>query len=98
MDSDKYSISLTDTPSIIIKANFNETLLMTKLIRPGRTLFAIGIISLGILQFFAKDFIVGRPPAATRANNIPGKLAWAYTSGILLIIAGGGILFNMKAK
>lgn len=67
---------------------------MNKLIRPGQVIFATGIIALGVLQFFAKDFIVGRPPVAQWASNIPGKQAWAFVSGILLII--GGILILLK--
>jgi len=71
---------------------------MKKLIRPGQIIFATGIIALGVLQFFAKDFIVGRPPAVQWANNIPGKQAWAFVSGILLIIAGLAILLKRRAS
>lgn len=71
--------------------------LVHKLIQPGRIIFAIGIIALGVLQFFAKDFIVGRPPSPGWAADIPGKLAWAYISGCLLIIAGLAIIFKIKA-
>ena len=67
---------------------------MKKLIRPGQLIFATGIIALGVLQFFAKDFIVGRPPDVQWASNIPGKQAWAFASGILLII--GGLLIILK--
>ena len=71
---------------------------MRRLILPGRIMFAIGIIALSVLQFFAKDFVVGRPPSPTWAKAIPGKTAWAYISGILLIITALGISFNIKAK
>jgi uncharacterized membrane protein len=70
---------------------------MNKLIKPGRIIFAIGILSLGILCFIEKDFIAGRPPVTTWFANVPGKLAWAYISGSLLIIAGLAIIFNIKA-
>src|SRR5438876_2441843 len=70
---------------------------MDKLIKPGRSIFAIGIMALGILCIISKDFIVGRPPASTWAAGIPGKLAWAYISGSLFVIAGLAILFNKKA-
>jgi len=70
---------------------------MTKLIQPGRIIFATGIIALGVLQFFVKDFIVARPPAPIWAADIPGKLAWAYISGSLLVIAGLAVIFNKKA-
>ena len=70
---------------------------MNKLIKPGRIIFAIGIIALGILCFIEKDFIAGRPPVTTWFANVPGKLAWAYISGSLLIIAGLAIITDIKA-
>src|ERR1043165_8187324 len=70
---------------------------MKKLIRPGQIIFATGIIALGVLQFFAKDFIVGRPPAVQWATNIPGKQAWAFSSGIILIIGGLFVLAKKNA-
>ncbi|HET6995037.1 MAG TPA: hypothetical protein VFI06_08650 [Chitinophagaceae bacterium] len=69
---------------------------MDKLIKPGRIVYAVGIIALGVLCFIMKDFIVGRPPAASWAANIPGKLVWAYVSGSLLILAGLAVIFNVK--
>ncbi len=71
---------------------------MKKLIRPGQIIFATGIIALGVLQFFAKDFIVGRPPVVQWASNIPGKQAWAFVSGVLLIIGGLLILLKRNAS
>jgi len=72
-----------------------------KLIQPGRIIFALGIISLGVLQFFARDYVLGRPPALTWpvwAAAVPGKLAWAYLSGSLVIIAGLAIILNRQAR
>ena len=71
---------------------------MKKLIRPGQIIFATGITALGVLQFFAKDFIVGRPPVVQWASNVPGKEAWAFVSGILLIIGGLFILLKRNAS
>ena len=71
---------------------------MSKLITPGRTMFALGIIALGILQFFAQDFVVARPPSPQWAPNIPGKITWAYISGVILIIAGLAIAVRVKAQ
>lgn len=70
---------------------------MDQLIQPGRKIFGIGIAALGMLQFFAKDFIVARPPVPVWAAGIPGKLAWAYISGCLLIILGLAIVLTIKA-
>jgi len=71
--------------------------LVHKLIKPGRIIFALGIIALGVLQFFAKDFIVGRPPSPAWAAAIPGKIVWAYLSGSLLVITGLAVILNKKA-
>lgn len=70
---------------------------MQKLITPGRTIFALGIMALGILQFFAKDYIAARPPSPAWSADIPGKLAWAYISASLLIISGICIILRIKA-
>jgi len=70
--------------------------LMSKLLIPGRIIFSMGIIGLGVLQFFAKDYIVGRPPSPAWSADIPGKIIWAYISGIFLIIAGLAIILKKK--
>jgi uncharacterized membrane protein len=68
---------------------------MDKLIKPGRIMFAAGILGLSILCIINKDFIVGRPPAWPSTFNINPALA--YISAGILIIAVIGILFNKKA-
>jgi hypothetical protein len=76
-------------------------MIMNKFIMPGRIIFALGFIALGVLQLIAGDFIIGRPPAAAWAAHIPGKLAWACASGCFLIVAGSasfafaGIMFTL---
>ena len=71
---------------------------MHRLILPGRIIFGIGVTALGILQFFVKDFIIARPPAAAWAADIPGKTAWAYASGLIIALCGLAIIFNIKAR
>jgi uncharacterized membrane protein len=71
---------------------------VNKLIQAGRIMFAAGIIALGILCFISEDFIAGRPPVTSWAAEIPGKLAWAYVSGTLLVLAGLAIIFKVKAE
>src|SRR5882762_4574794 len=68
---------------------------MTKLINPGRIIFAVGIIGLGILCIISKDFIVGRPPAWP--TGIEVNPALADISGIALILAAMAILAKKKA-
>lgn len=80
------------------ESNFIETKTMHKLIQPGRIIFAIGIAALGILQFLVKDFIIARPPAPIWATDITGKHAWAYISGLLLVIFAIAIVLKIKAR
>jgi uncharacterized membrane protein len=68
---------------------------MEKLTKPGRIMFALGIIALSILGMISKDFIIGRPPAWP--VNFGINPALAYTSGFILILAAIAILFNRKA-
>jgi len=68
---------------------------MEKLLKPGRIIFATGIIALGILCMFTKDFIVGRPPAWPVGFNFNPALA--YISGTILIFSALAILFDKKA-
>jgi uncharacterized membrane protein len=68
---------------------------MDKLLKPGRFIFATGIIALGILCIIFKDFIVGRPPAWPAGVDVNPVLA--YISGAVLIIAAIAVLFNKKA-
>src|ERR1700704_2450672 len=63
---------------------------MPKLINPGRIIFAIGIIGLGILCIISKDFIVGRPPAWPAGFDVNPALA--YITGTTLILASLAIL------
>jgi uncharacterized membrane protein len=73
-------------------------MLMPKLISAGRNMFALAIIGLGILQFFVNDYVVARPPSPEWAFAIPGKLAWAYLSGCILIVSGLLIILHKKAE
>lgn len=68
---------------------------MDRLIRPGRIIFATGIIALGILCIISKDFIVGRPPAWPAGFEVNPVLA--YVSGAVLIIAGIAVIIKKKA-
>ena len=69
---------------------------MDKLLKPGRIIFAIGIIALGILCIVTKDFIVGRPPVWPVGFRINPALG--YISGTILIISGLAILLDKKAR
>lgn len=68
---------------------------MHKLARIGRSIFATGIIALGILSIIVKDFIIGRPPAGTTGFNNP---ALVYFSATAVIIATLLILLQKKIR
>ena len=68
---------------------------MDRLLKPGRIIFAAGIIALAALCFIAKDFIVGRPPAWPTGFDVNPLLA--YVSGSILVIASLFVLLDKKA-
>jgi uncharacterized membrane protein len=67
---------------------------MYKLLKPGRRIYAAGIIGLAILCLIYKDFIVGRPPEWPAGFNFNPTLA--YISSVILIIAALAIFLNKK--
>lgn len=68
---------------------------MTRNQQPALTLFAAGMIGLGILAFIYGDFaLVWQPVAAW----VPGRTALAYGSGVVMVLGGVGLLFEGTAK
>jgi uncharacterized membrane protein len=64
---------------------------MTRSQQPALTLFAIGLMGLGILALVNGDFaLVWQPVAAW----VPGRTALAYASGVLMLLGGIGLLFQ----
>ena len=59
--------------------------------QPGLTLFAVGMIGLGILALVFGDFAMVWQPVAPW---IPGRTALAYASGVLMLLGGVGLLFT----
>jgi uncharacterized membrane protein len=67
---------------------------MTRSQQPALTLFAVGMIGLGILALAYGDFaMVWQPVAAW----IPGRTALAYGSGLLMLFGGIGLLARAAA-
>jgi uncharacterized membrane protein len=67
---------------------------MTRSQQPALTLFAIGMIGLGIVALVYGDFaMVWQPVAAW----VPGRTALAYASGVLMLLGGVGLLFRATA-
>src|SRR6266550_633045 len=68
---------------------------MTRSQQPALTLFAVGMIGLGILALVYGDFALVWQPVAPW---IPGRTALAYGSGIIMLFGGVGLLFRATAK
>ncbi len=68
---------------------------MTRSQQPALTLFAVGMMALGILALRYGDFaLVWQPVEAW----VPGRTALAYASGLLMLFCGIGLLFSATAK
>jgi uncharacterized membrane protein len=63
-------------------------------LQPAVTLFAIGMIGLGILALIYGDFAMVWQPVAPW---IPARTALAYGSGLLMLVCGSGLLFRATA-
>jgi uncharacterized membrane protein len=62
--------------------------------QPALTLFAVGMIGLGILALIYGDFALVWQPVAPW---IPGRTALAYASGVIMLLGGVGLLFSSTA-
>lgn len=68
---------------------------MTRKQQPALTLFAIGLIGLGILALIYGDFALVWQPVEP---SVPGRTVLAYASGVLMLFCGIGLLFSAIAK
>src|SRR5580704_9922619 len=64
---------------------------MTRSQQPALTLFAVGMIGLGILALVYGDFAMVWQPVAPW---VPGRTALAYLSGLIMLFGGAGLLFD----
>ena len=62
--------------------------------QPALTLFAVGMIGLGILALVYGDFAMVWQPVA---SWIPGRSALAYGSGLVMLLGGTGLLMRATA-
>jgi uncharacterized membrane protein len=67
---------------------------MTRSQQPALTLFAIGMIGLGVLALIYGDFAMVWQPVAPW---IPGRTVLAYASGVIMLLGGIGLLFAPTA-
>ena len=64
---------------------------MTRSQQPALTLFAVGMIGLGILALVFGDFALVWQPVAPW---IPGRTVLAYASGLIMLFGGVGLLLR----
>jgi uncharacterized membrane protein len=62
--------------------------------QPSLSLFAIGMVGLGILALIYGDFALVWQPVAPW---VPGRTALAYGSGVLMLLCGAGMVFRDTA-
>jgi uncharacterized membrane protein len=67
---------------------------MTRSQQPALTLFAVGMIGLGILALVYGDFALVWQPVAPW---FPGRTVLAYGSGLVMLLGGIGLLFRGTA-
>ena len=67
---------------------------MTRSQQPALTLFAVGMIGLGILALVYGDFALVWQPVAPW---IPGRTVLAYASGLIMLFGGVGLLIRATA-
>jgi len=67
---------------------------MSRSQQPALTLFAVGMIGLGILALVYGDFAMVWQPVAPW---IPGRTVLAYGSGVIMLLGGVGLLFSATA-
>jgi uncharacterized membrane protein len=67
---------------------------VTRSQQPALTLFAVGMMGLGILALIYGDFALVWQPVAPW---VPGRTGLAYASGLLMLLSGVGLLFRATA-
>jgi uncharacterized membrane protein len=67
---------------------------MTRSQQPALTLFAIGMVGLGILALVYGDFAMVWQPVP---EGIPGRTLLAYASGLIMLLGGVGLLVRTTA-
>jgi len=67
---------------------------MTRSQQPALTLFAVGMIGLGILALVYGDFALVWQPVAPW---IPGRTVLAYASGVIMLFGRVGLLLRATA-
>jgi uncharacterized membrane protein len=67
---------------------------MTRSQQPALTLFAVGMVGLGVLALIYGDFALVWQPVA---RWVPGRTGLAYGAGLIMLLGGIGLLFRATA-
>jgi uncharacterized membrane protein len=67
---------------------------MNRTMQPALTLYAIGLLGLGVLALVYHDFALDWQPVPPW---VPGRTVLAYVSGLVMICCGAGLLFRATA-
>ena len=68
------------------------------LVTVGRFFIAIPAVFFGVEHFLHPEFAPGVPLAKIIPVWVPGRLAWAYLAGTVLVAAGVALIVNKKAQ
>ncbi|HLZ17426.1 MAG TPA: hypothetical protein VKQ08_10315 [Cyclobacteriaceae bacterium] len=69
---------------------------MERLVNAGRKFYGLGLLGLGIQQFFYGDFLAVFVPAWSA--SVPGQAVWAYLVAAVLALGGGAIVLERKTN
>jgi uncharacterized membrane protein len=81
-------------PSLEIVHNAPREITLPAVPQPSLSLFAIGMIGLGMLALIYGDFALVWQPVAPW---VPGRTALAYGSGALMLLCGAGLVLRATA-
>jgi uncharacterized membrane protein len=81
-------------PSVEIAPPARHEIALPPFPQPSLSLFAIGMIGLGMLALIYGDFALVWQPVAPW---VPGRTALAYGSGVLMLLCGAGLVFRATA-
>jgi len=81
-------------PSLEIAQSVPHETALPRFPQPSLSLFAIGMVGLGVLALIYGDFALVWQPVAPW---VPGRTALAYGSGVLMLLCGAGLVFRGSA-
>jgi len=65
-------------------------------VRAAQYMIALAVIGWGALHFIHGEFIIGRAPPWP--ENLPGRMVWAYFSGLVLVVSGAAVFLGIHGR